>query len=54
MRYQFLESAIGYEIPEKKTMDAIINAMRLGVEMDLGTYLIIYLASYIVMIISFS
>jgi hypothetical protein len=34
-------------------MDAVINAMRLGlVEMDLGTYLIVYLASYMIWFIN--
>jgi hypothetical protein len=33
-------------------MDAVINAMRLGlVEMDLGTYLMVYLASYMILFI---
>jgi hypothetical protein len=34
-------------------MDAVINGMRLGlVEMDLGTYLIIYLTSYVILFIN--
>ena len=34
-------------------MDAVINAMRLGlVETDLGTYLIVYLAGYIIRFIN--